>query len=475
MFFSVYPNENSGFNGGWTCKFGDVSNSPGAGSDAQVHCGWNQTTDPHYNPLRPGLTLGMESFCDIGVGCTQTGPQAEWYYIFTPPVISAPSAWQSNHVYLQGDFIAGVDSNQYICMTSGTSKASGSGPNNPTDPEVPDIVDGTVHWTRYAGMRWTTLNGRVNDGYGIVGFAGSSVGIGNGHSTNSATMITATNGTAVFRSYDGSNVITIPPQSNDEGTLAWPGTYTQAMAFSPDATGAPSFEMSGMRAALDGNVGFGIRAPITCNTGDGPLGGNCDLFTNSLRGGGAYFKSITVHQATVPTFSGSGINSGQHMTWVETDGTRGDQLRAAIQTTVAQNGGFGGGVVYLPNYDVFGEDTCQRTTAGTSTCGNEFCSRFAAHVGGNDHTGATSFKVDFLVWDIVTLANMAFVEVVGTLDAINVLHGVATVFDHGNLGVNYSFDMVAGADNGCVQPRIITSDATHYGVKWTAVGNASTY
>jgi len=59
---------------------------------------------------------------------------------WTSPISVTPTAWTGSHAYTSGDQVTN-DGRQYVCITSGTSAASG-GPST----TAADITDGTAHW-----------------------------------------------------------------------------------------------------------------------------------------------------------------------------------------------------------------------------------------------------------------------------------------------------------------------------------------
>jgi hypothetical protein len=468
-FFRIDPNETTPFNPPWSCQFGEASNAPAPGSDAQVGCGWN-IANP-VNTLRGHMSWNMESDCNIGTGCAAWTEQMEWYNTFGGPtnVSSVAPAWQFNHTYLASEFVTN-GGKTYFCNVGGTSAASG-GPTGESDT----ITDGTVNWRYYAGYRWMTANGRVLDGNLSVGIVGNFVGLGYGHSINDAGQVFVNSMTTQIQSQDGNLVVNLSNAANIK------------MITLPAFGGAGVMEVSPNNS---GEVGF--RGSIVSYNGDGNVNVGHTQNNPALRGrmGWGAFKSLTSLTSALPVCSS---DNESLMTTLETDyATRGSlntvcnygQVLLGTAAVVPRRQG-------LAAYDIYGDSGGPTTGNGTHWIGEQVVPPWNVD-------GATyAVKLTMLV-RCRSNAVATSIEITGAFrrtgagtpsydggvtdggaggGTLTVTGPVIVVYRTpaagGGAGTGWTADITTGLTGG-IQPTITVTDGENYDVHWTMTGQSLT-
>jgi len=417
-FLSVDPRD--GFNGAYACMAGDVSNAPGPGSDYQIGCSLNGAASPNYNPALGAWSWNWESDCDIGTGCGQS--QSERYEIWSPP--------------------------------------PGLG---------------------VAGTRWLTANGGNVDGVLMVGLVADQVSMGNpdpahtgGGSINDAVQVIMLKGSTLIQSRDESNSASFAQQQAD-----YPTSYHNPIVIFADAgnMGAPALEISGNRAADDGNVGLGTRISIYNLASDGSLDIGSDADNPALRHrfGTEHVKAVQSRRSAAGS---CGWPDEGTITTVESD-----EASVPSSTVVCKDTFWHQGSAVQPHwnglaaYDVFGDDGGYQGGNGTSNVGAGISPPWTGE------GAVVAAKLDAVVQCSSCTPIMATaIEIAASFEvngsAVLVQSGPTSVVYRtpaagGGAGTGWSMDFAAGSST--VQPTITVTDGQHYAVHWTLTGQALSY
>jgi hypothetical protein len=456
-FLRVQPND--GFNGSWTCDFGEASNVPATPPvpDAQVGCGWNKSSNPDFNPARGSMSWNMETHCALGTGCADFTKQAEWYDVFAPPIPDSTTPWQANHAYVGGDFVTNDGGKIYVANNDGTSGNAGG----PTGGTTLNLLDGSVQWTYYAGFRTRTYNGRLLDGYLSSSYVASNVGIGNAHDINGPFEFQAVNGVAFMMGFDNENSIIVPNFTADR----------QPIGFWADASfmHAPAMELSSERGGVDGNLGLGLRVGIHSIGGDGTL----TIGTPTLR-----FKDVNVTKivsiGNTPNDPGACSAQGLMVNTPTDSATYSGQAWFCNNGPVTPVSGLGGPRWQsLGAWEGYGEDRFNAVGNGTFDMGHPICSTYATAPGGSFMAAEIFAEVSDILDGVYTAIKVA-TTLVGSALGTSTLVYRTTTYDSGN-GTKFTVGFrTGGAGNLCLIPTITVSDGRTYGGKWTITAVAHT-